>query len=324
MIWIVLLCILICAATIFIIRTCINSAEYTVQEYQQSKEEYNLLCLKINAGLDTLKTLQEDNESLLLRNQIATNNLNNTQLLIDTKQEQYNQMELAEQATRDKLIQEREIWFENYKKNQEEELKKAASEFVEGFNAQAKVKLDLGAEIGAEIDQLRKTAAAAVEIAKHREEEQNLLDYYRLTLSPSALADIAKLKDIMPDLNQPEVLGKLIWKVYLEKPYSDLCGRLFGDATRVTGIYKITNLNNEMCYVGQAVNVIDRWKQHIKRAIGAETPIQNKLYPAMAKDGIENFTFELIEEVSDRLKLDEREDYWQDFYKAKEYGYSIK
>lgn len=324
MIWIVLLCILICAATIFIIRTCINSAGYTVQEYKQSKEEYNLLCLKINAGLDTLKTLQEDNENLLLKNQIATNNLNNTQLLIDAKQEQYNQMKLAENATRDKLIQEREIWFENYKKDQEEELKKAASEFVEGFNAQAAVKINIGAEIAAEIDQLRKTAAAAVEIAKHREEEQNLLDYYRLTLSPGAIADIAKLRDIMPDLNQPEVLGKLIWKVYLEKPYSDLCGRLFGDATRVTGIYKITNLNNEMCYVGQAVNVIDRWKQHIKRAVGAETPIQNKLYPAMAKDGIENFTFELIEEVSDRLKLDEREDYWQDFYKAKEYGYSIK
>ena len=324
MIWIALLCILVCSITIFVIRACINSAGYTVQEYQQSKEEYNQLCLKINTGLDTLKTLQEDNESLLLRNQIATNNLNNTQLLIDTKQEQYNQMEIAEQATRDKLVQEREIWFENYKKNQEEELKKAASEFVEGFNAEAAIKLNIGAEIAAEIAQLRKTAAAAVEIAKHREEEQNLLDYYRLTLSPGALADIAKLRDIMPDLNQPEVLGKLIWKVYLEKPYSDLCGRLFGDATRVTGIYKITNLNNEMCYVGQAVNVIDRWKQHIKRAIGAETPIQNKLYPAMAKEGIENFAFELIEEVSDKTKLDEREDYWQDFYKAKEFGYSIK
>lgn len=44
----------------------------------------------------------------------------------------------------------------------------------------------------------------------------------------------------------------------------------------------------------------------------------------MAKEGLQNFTFELIEEVSDKTKLDEREDYWQDFYKAKEYGYSIK
>ena len=99
------------------------------------------------------------------------------------------------------MIQEREIWFENYKKSQEEELKKAAFEFVEGFNAEAAIKLNIGAEIAAEIAQLRKTAAAAVEIAKHREEEQNLLDYYRLTLSPGAIADIAKLRDIMPELN---------------------------------------------------------------------------------------------------------------------------
>ena len=201
--WIVILCLLICIITIFVVRVCINNAEYTVQEYRQSKEEYNQLCLKISDGLDTLKILQEDNEELSLRNQIATNNLNNTQLLIDAKQEQYDQMELTEQATRDKLIQEREIWFENYKKNQEEELKKAASEFVEGFNAQAAVKINIGAEIAAEIDQLRKTAAAAIEIAKHKEEERNLLDYYRLTLSSSALADMAKLREIMPELNQP-------------------------------------------------------------------------------------------------------------------------
>ena len=44
----------------------------------------------------------------------------------------------------------------------------------------------------------------------------------------------------------------------------------------------------------------------------------------MAKFGAENFTFQIIEEITDRNLLDEREDYWQDFYKAKEFGYSIK
>jgi hypothetical protein len=43
----------------------------------------------------------------------------------------------------------------------------------------------------------------------------------------------------------------------------------------------------------------------------------------MQEIGVENFTFEVIEEC-DRSLLDEREDYWQDFYKAKEFGYSIK
>ena len=45
--------------------------------------------------------------------------------------------------------------------------------------------------------------------------------------------------------------------------------------------------------------------------------------PRDYKEGLENFTFEIIEECS-REKLNEREDYWQEFYHAKEYGYSIK
>ena len=218
--------------------------------------------------------------------------------------------------------QEREEWFNKYKAEQEIELQQMAKEFVEQFNSQAKVKLDIGANIAAEISQLRKTAQAAIEVAKMREAERTAKDFYRLQIEETALADIKELREVMKRLNQPEVLGKLIWKVYYEKPYTDLCGRIFNSPK--CGIYMITNLENNMCYVGQAVNVQERWRQHIKRAIGAETPTQNKLYPAMAKFGVENFTFQLIEEVTDRKLLDEREDYWQEFYKAKEFGYSIK
>lgn len=78
-----------------------------------------------------------------------------------------------------------------------------------------------------------------------------------------------------------------------------------------------------MCYVGQAANLAERWKQHIKRGLGADPITKNKLYPAMKAIGVENFSFEVIEEC-ERSKLDEREDYWQNFFKAKEFGYSIK
>lgn len=78
-----------------------------------------------------------------------------------------------------------------------------------------------------------------------------------------------------------------------------------------------------MCYVGQAANLAERWKQHIKRGLVADPVTKNKLYPAMKAIGVENFSFEVIEEC-ERSKLDEREDYWQDFFKAKEFGYSIK
>ena len=70
-------------------------------------------------------------------------------------------------------------------------------------------------------------------------------------------------------------------------------------------------------------NLADRWKQHIKRGIGAETPTRNKLYPAMLEYGLENFTFEIVEEC-ERSKLNEREDYWQEYFHARDYGYSIK
>jgi hypothetical protein len=43
----------------------------------------------------------------------------------------------------------------------------------------------------------------------------------------------------------------------------------------------------------------------------------------MKSIGPENFTFEVIE-ICDRSFLDSREDYWQEYFKAKEFGYSIK
>ena len=43
----------------------------------------------------------------------------------------------------------------------------------------------------------------------------------------------------------------------------------------------------------------------------------------MQADGVENFMFEVIEECPPEL-LNEREIYWQNYFGAKEFGYSIK
>ena len=39
--------------------------------------------------------------------------------------------------------------------------------------------------------------------------------------------------------------------------------------------------------------------------------------------GVENFTFEIIEEC-EREQLGEREQYWQEYFQARSFGYSIK
>ena len=164
--------------------------------------------------------------------------------------------------------------------------------------------------------------AAAVAANKRAAEMASEQDFYRLILSDEDLSEIGRLREVVPYLRDSEPLNKVIWKVYYEKPYTDLIGRVVGTGTH-TGIYKITNITNNMCYVGQAANIAERWRQHIKRGIGAETPTRNKLYPAMASFGVENFTFEIIEEC-DRELLNDKEDYWQDYFHAKDFGYSIK
>lgn len=162
-------------------------------------------------------------------------------------------------------------------------------------------------------------AVAASKRAAKMEAEQN---FYRLNLSQEDLNEISHLREVLPHLRDSEPLNKVIWKVYYEKPYTDLVGRVVGTGIH-TGIYRITNTKNNMCYVGQAANIAERWRQHIKRGIGAEAPTRNKLYPAMLSFGVENFTFEIIEEC-DRDNLNDREDYWQDYFHAKDFGYSIK
>lgn len=173
-----------------------------------------------------------------------------------------------------------------------------------------------------ELTDLVQKLNSAVKANKRAEEIKQKQDFYKLQLTTIDLDEIKRLREVEPYLREKEPLNKVIWKVYYEKPYTDLIGRVIGTGIH-TGIYKITNIKNQMCYVGQAVNIADRWKQHIKRGIGAEAPTRNKLYPAMLEIGVENFTFEIVEEC-DRSKLNEREDYWQEFFHAKDFGYSIK
>ena len=288
-------------------------------EWRARKAEIADLLQKRAEEEEKIKTLKIQESSY--SNQIIdfSNQLTSIKKEISIRKEQIDDLSVTEEAIRAKMQQERDIWFEQYKQEQQKELLIAANDFTEQFREKTQEQLNAGLKLADQIAQMRNTISSAIDAEKRK---QDSIDKYRIQLDDKSIEDINKIKNIMDDLNFPEILGKLMWKVYYEKPYTDLCGRLF-NKSNICGIYKITNINNKMCYVGQAVNVQERWRQHIKRAIGAETPTNNKLYPAMLKYGVENFTFELIEETS-KEKLNEREDYWQDFYKAKEYGYSIK
>ena len=78
----------------------------------------------------------------------------------------------------------------------------------------------------------------------------------------------------------------------------------------MTGIYKITNLITNMSYIGQSTNIQKRWKDEKHRAfIEDDNSYNYPLSKAFRKYGIENFTFEILEECSQE-QLNEREKYW--------------
>lgn len=228
--------------------------------------------------------------------------------------------ETTEEEFKKKYMAERKEWLDE----RQEEYLRMQEDFVEQFREENKKKMDAAKSLTDTLDQLRSAASAATEVAKRHAEQENFQTFHSIQLPAGAKGDIEKIEMLLTGISAEAsgAIAKVLWKVYYEKPVSDLIGRVIGAGSH-TGIYRITNSLTQMCYIGQAVDIGDRWRQHVKRALNAEPRTQNKLYPAMYESGIENWTFEVIEECT-RDKLNEREDYWQDFYHAKEYGYSIK
>jgi group I intron endonuclease len=86
------------------------------------------------------------------------------------------------------------------------------------------------------------------------------------------------------------------------------------------GIYKITNITNNHCYIGQSHNIENRWKNHKKCTYNSDK-WNYPLYSAFRKYGLENFTFEIIEECTIH-ELNEKEIYWIKYY-SPEYNQTI-
>lgn len=308
--------------------------------------------LKATIELDTqtreenVKIIEESQRLLQAQNQLneKISNLNNDynslikeiDFLKDKKKildDNYQQASLnaemycqkANELASEKLAQSAEQMAQKYQQaedNYQQEYLKAIEESTKEYTNLIIQKQEELNKISQELVEAKAKQNAIVEANKRAEEVKQKEQFYKLNLSEIDIEEIKKLRSIIPYLRSAEPINKVIWKVYYEKSYTDLIGRVIGQGIR-TGIYKITNIESQKCYIGQAVNIADRWKQHIKRGVGAETPTRNKLYPAMYELGPEQFTFEILEEC-DKSLLDNREDYWQEFYQAKEFGYSIK
>lgn len=84
-------------------------------------------------------------------------------------------------------------------------------------------------------------------------------------------------------------------------------------------IYKITNKINGKSYIGQTKNPVEvRWDAHIYAAKRENDINRQYLHRAIQKDGLENFIFEVLEEIPDSL-LNDKEKYWIKYYHTYRY-----
>lgn len=162
-----------------------------------------------------------------------------------------------------------------------------------------------------------KRAAINEEIRRQRQVEEEQ-DFYKIQFSDEDKNDVEILRSIAPRLRHPEAINKVIWSAYYQKPLVELRKRILVNGD-VSGVYKITRLKTNEIYIGQTTSVDKRWQEHVKSALGVGTLASSQLHRAMATDGCENFTFELLEVVP-KDKLRERESYYIDFYDSKTYG----
>jgi len=116
-------------------------------------------------------------------------------------------------------------------------------------------------------------------------------------------------------LHNRDVIPKLIWELFIRRPTQEMIKRVVGNE-KASGIYKITYKNTGEAYIGKTTDFATRWQNHIKTAIGLEGAARATLHNRMAKDGIWNYTFEILERV-DKESLASRESYYINLYGTK-------
>lgn len=283
---------------------------YKESEFEKEKEKY------LN-NLDQQFNIQKENyskELVAIKNEIEQTKQFNSTLLSMKEREIDNIIEEKRKAKEAELDRDIKDWAKS--------AQEAANEYHRGLRAQMQLVTD--AAIGdmqavlktlEEYKEKRDAINQDILRARALEEQQ---DFYRIQLDEVAKKDLTLINSIRPQISKIDLLDKLLYDIYVKKPVDEMVKRVLGGRAP-SGIYKITRLKTGEIYIGKSTDVKARWQQHTKSAFHCGTISHSILHTTMEKDGIENFTWELIEEVP-KDKLSEREKYWIEFYDSKNYG----
>lgn len=153
------------------------------------------------------------------------------------------------------------------------------------------------------------------------EKEQQEKQFYCIQIPELEREDIHfLLTTVSPQVRNKDIIPKLVWSEYIQKPTQDLMKRVGIEDT--PGIYKITNIKTNKCYIGKSTKVRQRLIDHIKGSVGISTIADQRIHHAMMDEGLWNWTFEKICDCG-KDELNEKEKYYISFFKSQEWGYNI-
>lgn len=312
---IITILVIICGCQFYFCRKYKNQYELKKLSILAYNEETRIENAKLEEQNDYLK--QEQNDLTIKRDSIQLE-IDNLNKIINDKTSSLtaidNTIKSMQASAANIAKQKADLEYANYKSDLEteyqsviQELSTTASLLVKEINWHRE-----------QLSALESKQNAYIEEQKRKELIAAQADYYRLNLSESDIRDIEALRQIQSVISHKEAIDKVIWDIYYKPAYDTLASHLFDKNERICGIYKITCLTTDKAYIGQSVDVKERFRQHIKSAL-SHTTTSNKLYQEMKKYNPYDFTFELLEQVP-RTELNERETYWISFYKTNDYG----
>ena len=298
------------------------------QQKENLEEEISLKSLQTNEIEKTIIILKQEEISIDKQIGILTaqkkeieNNLETNQKLAQQSVEAVYQAAYNQMAVNfDKDAESYSARLEENRLEYEQEYEDMLVTFVANFlkiQQELKVELDKTKEL---LAVERSKTQAAIDANRREDEKRNEDSKYRISLNAIDLQEIKHLKEVIPYLRNSRPISKIIWEAYFRVATNNMITRVVGTGPH-TGIYRITNLLDGKCYVGQSVDIAERFRQHIKCGLGIDTP-NNILYKAMLQDGVENFAFEVLEEC-ERSQLNTQEIYWIDYYKSQNFGYNM-
>lgn len=195
---------------------------------------------------------------------------------------------------------------------------KEHEDFINLLNKQASEMTQRISELSNEIGIYSAKQAAINEAIMRQRSIDEQQDFYRVCLSPEVANDVELLNAVRKNLKKPEIIDKIIYDNYVSKPVLEMIKRVLQNST-CSGIYKITCIKTGEIYIGKSTDIKNRWQQHCKTVFNCGTIASSLLHTKMKQHGIENFTFELVEQVP-KDQLSEREKFYINFYQTKEVG----